>query len=250
MENLKVLYEDNHLIAVFKPAGVLTQGDKTGDISLYDMVKDYIRIKKGKRPLLTGNAKPRSVPPSREGGTTTGVFLGLLHRLDRPVSGIILFAKTSKGASRLSEQFRTHEIEKIYHALVMGKPARKEGILTGFLEKDEKIRKAKVKKEGSGKQAELTYKVVSSNEKYSLLEIRIDTGRFHQIRAQLSSIGCPILGDIKYGAPFPLPDRSIALSATSLSFITATTKELKEISLPVPSSWGEYIKIQKLSLVN
>jgi len=236
---IEVLYEDNHLIAVAKPAGLLTQGDETGDISLYDMVKDYIRIKKGKGSLLAGNAKPRSVPPSREGGAATGVFLGLIHRLDRPVSGIILFAKTSKGAARLSEQFRNQKIEKIYHAIILGKPGRNKGVLTSFLKKDQKNKKSEI---GKGeKLAELFYEVISSNKKYSLLKIKMKTGRFHQIRAQLASVGYPILGDIKYGAPYSLPDKNIALCATSLSFQTATTKEKKEISIPIPTEWKKYI---------
>jgi 23S rRNA pseudouridine1911/1915/1917 synthase len=200
---LKVLYEDNHLIAVFKPAGVLTQGDRTGDASLMDEVKKYFK-EKYKKP---GN-----------------VFLGLLHRLDRPVCGIVLFAKTSKGASRLSEQFRNGEVEKIYHAVVIGRPKQKKGVLINYLRKDA----------GKGREAKLSYEVVRFNDKYSLLEIKPETGRFHQIRVQLSLAGFPILGDIKYGAPSPLPDRSIALCATSLSFRLATKNEIKKLSIPIP----------------
>jgi len=217
---IKILYEDNHLIAVFKPAGVLTQGDRTKDVNLMDEVKKYLKEKYQK----PGN-----------------VFLGLLHRLDRPASGIILFAKTSKGASRLSEQFRNHQIEKTYHAIVLGKPKQNSGVLIDYIEKDKKKKKAEIKKEG--KPAKLFYEVISSNDKYSLLKIKIETGRFHQIRAQLSSAGYPILGDVKYGAPFPLLDKSIALCATSLSFQTAATKEKKEISIPIPAEWKRYVKI-------
>ena len=217
---IKVLYEDNHLIAVFKPAGVLAQEDITKDANLTDEVKKYLK-EKYKKP---GN-----------------VFLGLLHRLDRPVSGIILFAKTSKGASRLSEQFRNHQIEKIYYAIVLGKPKQNKGMLADYLKKDQKNKKTEVGE--NGKPAKLFYKVIFSNNKYSLLKVEIETGRFHQIRAQLASAGYPILGDVKYGAPFPLEDKSIALCATSLSFQTATTNEKKEIFIPIPTEWKEYIKV-------
>ncbi len=215
---IAVLYEDNHLIAVYKPSGVLTQGDKTGDFSIMDGVKKYLKEKYHK----PGN-----------------VFLGLLHRIDRPVSGIVLFAKTSKGASRLSEQFRNHAVEKIYHAIVVGKPEKKRGILINYLQKDRELKKMMVyKNEKPGLQkAELFYEVITSDNKHSFLKIRPKTGRFHQIRAQLSFAGFPVLGDIKYGAPSVLPDKSIALSATSLSFKLATKEEKKEISVPVPDNW-------------
>jgi 23S rRNA pseudouridine1911/1915/1917 synthase len=218
---IKVLYEDNHLIAVFKPAGLLTQGDETGDVSLMDEVKSYLK-EKYRKP---GN-----------------VFLGLLHRLDRPVSGIILFAKTSKGASRLSEQFRTRSIEKIYHAAVLGRPKQEKGILKNYIKKDEKNKRAVLATETDGQLAELSYELVFSSGKYSLLKIKTETGRFHQIRFQLAFAGYPILGDLKYGAPFPLPDKSVALSATYLVFETATTKERKEVSIPTPESWKDYLK--------
>jgi len=238
---LNILYEDNHLIAVFKPAGLLTQADKTGDISLMDTVKTYLKEKYHK----PGN-----------------VFLGLLHRLDRPVSGIILFAKTSKGASRLSEQFRNNKVKKTYHAIVLGKPKQNKGKLIDYIKKDKEKNKAiifKIKKEDT-QRAELDYEVLASNVElsrsksedgdevklhrpysYSLLKIQPLTGRFHQIRAQLSKIGYPILGDLKYGAPFSLPDKNICLSATSLSFQLTTKKEREKISIPFPVNWKEYI---------
>ena len=228
---LDILYEDNHLIAVFKPVGVLTQADKSGSLNLMDKVKAYLK-EKYRKP---GN-----------------VFLGLLHRLDRPVSGIVLFAKTSKGASRLSEQFRNNKVEKIYHAIVFGKLKEREGRLINFIKKDKKTNKAIIyinKKEGS-QRAELNYEVISSNNKYSFLKIKPKTGKFHQIRAQLSEISHPILGDIKYGALLALPDKSIALCATSLSFETPTkpsfakaTEGKKEISIPVPAFWKKFISI-------
>jgi 23S rRNA pseudouridine1911/1915/1917 synthase len=216
---MEILYEDNHLVAVFKPAGVLTQGDETGDISLMDEVKKYLKEKYHK----PGN-----------------VFLGLLHRLDRPVSGIVLFAKTSKGASRLSEQFRKRTIEKTYQAIVLGQMRQKEGVLVNYLLKDEENKRTR-DQEG-GQKAELFFEVLKSGNKYSLLELKPETGRFHQIRAQLALAGCPILGDIKYGAPSALPDKSIALCATSLFFKLATKDETKEISIPLPADWEKILK--------
>ena len=237
MSSIKVLYEDNHLIAVFKPSGVLSQGDKTSDISMYDLVKDYIKEKKNKKT------------PSNPSGQAGNVFLGLLHRLDRPVSGIILFAKTSKGASRLSEQFRNHDVEKIYHAIVIGKPAMQKGKLTNFLGKDTKTLKAR--NFADGKEANLYYEIIKFNNDYSLLKIKLETGMFHQIRSQLSLAGFPILGDVKYA----LPGRSlgvgwerdwnnskaIALCATGLSFYCATEDKKVDLSIPIPESWQKYI---------
>jgi 23S rRNA pseudouridine1911/1915/1917 synthase len=208
---IKILYEDNHLIAVFKPAGVLVQPDISKKICLMDEVKKYLKKKYNKKGK---------------------VFLGLLHRIDQPVSGVVLFAKTSKGASRLSEQFRNNEIEKVYKATVVGKVEKKQGVLIDYIIKDEERKKAMISDQKNGKRAELHYKVVSSNDKCSFLEIKIKTGRFHQIRVQLSSTGHPIVGDVKYGAPFFLPDKSIALCAASLSFKTAVSKEKKTISVP------------------
>ena len=220
---LNVLYEDNHLIAVEKPAGFLTQGDKSGDISLMDEVKEYLKEK---------HKKPGKV------------FLGLLHRLDRPVSGIVLFAKTSKGASRLSEQFRNREVEKIYNAIVFGKPKPEKGLLVNYLVKNEKKNKVDIFETGgkSRRKAELYYKTIASNDQYSLLKISIKTGKSHQIRAQLSYIGCPILGDVKYGAKIRMENGNIALSATSLSFLSATGGKETKISIPTPAEWNKYIE--------
>lgn len=245
--SLKILYEDNHLIAVFKPAGVLVQGDKPvgeqREPTLMDEVKKYLK-EKYKKP---GN-----------------VFLGLVHRLDRPVSGIILFAKTSKGAARISEQIRERKMSKIYHAVIEGRINPTSGKLKSFLKKDEEKRIAIISKEGEvdstgsprGDYAELDYETIKSGETRSLLKINLKTGRFHQIRAQLAAIGHPIVGDIKYGFVSPkqnakadasksFPDKSIALCATELTFQTATAPtlgsdgagEIKTIRINYPDNW-------------
>jgi len=216
---LNVLYEDNHLIAVLKPGNVLTQGDFSKEKSLMDYVKEYLKEK---------NKKPGNV------------FLGLLHRLDRQVCGIILFAKTSKGASRLSAQFRSRQVKKIYHAVVLAKPKKDKGILKNYLKKENN----KAMEGPDGKEAELYYELIASGKDCSLLKIEIKTGRFHQIRAQLALIGCPVLGDVKYGAPFALKDKSIALCATSVSFLTAVGGEEKTISIGIPQAWKKYYESQ------
>ncbi len=217
--DMQILYEDNHLIAVYKPAGILVQGDRSGEQCLMDEVKQYLKEKYEK----SGN-----------------VFLGLIHRLDRNVSGIVLFAKTSKGASRLSEQFREHTVEKIYHAVVVGRPKQPKQILQHWLVKDENKNKTTVydRQVAGSALAELAYEVVESNGNYSLLKIKLGTGRSHQIRAQLAFIGFPLVGDIKYGALVVLPNQEIALSATSLSFGLATKEERKTINVEVPSHWN------------
>lgn len=219
---LNVLYEDNHIIVVEKPVGMLVQADKTGDPCLMDEVKKYLK-EKYKKP---GN-----------------VFLGLVHRLDRPVGGVVLFAKTSKGASRLSAQFRERGVEKFYYAIVVGKPKEQSGKIISFLKKDEKKNTVEVvRRETSGaKQAELFWETVLSGNKNTLLKIKLGTGRSHQIRAQLASIGYSILGDVKYGAPKPLADKSIALFAASLSFRLATRDEIKTVELPWPREWEKYL---------
>ena len=221
---LHVLYEDNHLIAVEKPAGMLVQAEdvrdgKVGQEILLDLVKAYIKEKYQK----PGN-----------------VFLGLLHRLDRPVRGIVLFAKTSKAASRLSAQFRERTTDKIYHAWVEGIVEKDRGTLIHFIIKDENRRKSFVyETEARGSQrAELRYTVVervaSPKHPMTLVKIELKTGRFHQIRAQFGYIHHPIIGDVKYGASMGFPDTHIELSGTSLSFETATGGETKTISLSVP----------------
>jgi 23S rRNA pseudouridine1911/1915/1917 synthase len=221
--NLKVLYEDNHLIAVFKSAGILTQGDKSNDNSLMDEVKKYLKTKYQKQ----GN-----------------VFLGLVHRLDRPVAGVIVFAKTSKGASRLSEQIRNHQVKKTYQAIVSGKPSKNKDSLIDYLKKDRnenKVSLSKIPKAGFEK-AELDYEIIESNGNYSLLKINLKTGKPHQIRVQLSSIGCPVVGDVKYGSKDVLSDKSIMLCATDFIFKSATKPDINKISIDIPEKWKDMIK--------
>lgn len=220
--NLKVLYEDNHLIAVVKPAGVLVQGDKSGKTNLMDEVKAYIK-RKYKKP---GN-----------------VFLGLLHRLDRPVSGIVLFAKTSKGAARLSEQFRNGLVKKNYHAIVVGKPPKQRDKLIHYLKKDFVAKKAMACAiESAGcRRAELEYELLKTDGNFSFLKIKPASGRFHQIRFQLAAIGCPIAGDAKYGADKNfIGEKNITLAATGLSFKSTVKNEWKNISISVPGEWKRY----------
>jgi 23S rRNA pseudouridine1911/1915/1917 synthase len=204
---LHILYEDNHIIAVEKPAGVLID-------DLMEETKKFLKEKYSK----PGN-----------------VFLGMVHQLDRPVSGIVLFGKTSKGAARLSEQFRDREAAKIYHAWVEGDPGQARTI-KNFLKKDENRRKAFIydKEVRDSKPAELDFsvvkKVLSPKGIISLVKVRLKTGRFHQIRAQLGRIGHPVVGDVKYGSKIHFPDSHIALAATSITFKTATGANLSEIS--------------------
>lgn len=206
---MKILYEDNHCLAVLKPHGLLTQGDETGDRSLMDEVKDFIK----ERDQKPGN-----------------VFLGLVHRLDRPVGGVVLFAKTSKGASRLSEQFMSREIEKKYLALVEGEPKRSDGTVIQYLRKNHQtnVVEAVDSSTPDSQKAELSYHVIknikSGNKIFSLIEVEPKTGRSHQIRVAMSSLGTPIIGDKKYGSTIPRGGR-IALCAASLSFDQPVTKE-------------------------
>jgi 23S rRNA pseudouridine1911/1915/1917 synthase len=214
-DNLQVLYEDNHLIIVNKRAGDIVQGDKTQDKPLSEVVKEYIKEQYNK----PGN-----------------VFLGVVHRLDRPTSGVIIFARTSKALERLNRMLREKKIQKTYWAVVKQTPQKEKGTLINFLKKNPKNNKSTVfQKEVQGsKQAILHYSVRKKLDNYTLLEIDLETGRHHQIRAQLSSIGSPIKGDLKYGAHRSNKDGSIHLHARTIQFTHPVSKENIEISAPVP----------------
>jgi 23S rRNA pseudouridine1911/1915/1917 synthase len=230
-EIIDVLYEDNHVIVVNKKASDIVQGDKTGDVTLPDKIKEYLKIKYDK----PGN-----------------VFCGVVHRLDRPTSGVVLFAKTSKALSRLNEQFRSKDTQKIYWAVVENAPKSPSARLENFLWKNEKQNKSYVhlNDEKGAKKAILSYKTILKSDNYTLLEVELETGRHHQIRVQLSHIGSIIKGDVKYGARRSNPDASIHLHARKLSFIHPTTKELMSVTAPVPNdalwSWFQSEVSQKL----
>ena len=223
---MKVIYEDNHIIVVNKQSGEIVQGDKTGDAPLSDIVKAYLKEKYNK----PGN-----------------VFLGVVHRLDRPVSGVVLFAKTSKALPRLNKLFAEHEkVRKTYWAIIGNKPPQESGILTHWLTRNEKTNTAKAydREVPNSKKAALDYQLIASSERYFLLEIHLRTGRHHQIRCQLAKIGCPIKGDLKYGAPRSNPDGSISLHARKLELEHPVTHELLSITAPVPQDtlWRAFCK--------
>lgn len=212
---MTVLYEDNHIIIVNKTCSEIVQGDKTGDKPLSEIVKEYLK-KKYNKP---GN-----------------VFCGVTHRLDRPTSGIVIFAKTSKSLSRLNEMFKTKDIKKTYWAIVKKSPKESTGTLQNYLVRNEKQNKSyayDVEKPNS-KKAILHYQIISRSDNYNLLEIDLETGRHHQIRCQLAKIGCPIKGDLKYGAERSNPDGGISLHARHISFIHPVSKELIEVTAPLP----------------
>ncbi|HEY4263263.1 MAG TPA: RluA family pseudouridine synthase [Schlesneria sp.] len=215
---MDVLFEDNHCLAVDKPAGLLTMGDSSGQPTLVDAARDYLRRKYNK----PGN-----------------VFVGVVHRLDRPVSGVVLFARTSKGASRLSEQFRLRTVEKTYHALVEGNVSPSEGILRDRLVKDRARNVVAVVDEDDddGQDCVLGYRRLRKSGRLTLVEIRPETGRSHQIRVQLSNHGWPIAGDKKYGSKIHV-DGFIGLHAASLTFQHPTSKETITVSAEVPRAWS------------
>ena len=215
---VNVVYEDNHIIIVNKTASEIVQGDKTGDKPLSETVKEYLKEKYNK----PGN-----------------VFIGVTHRLDRPVSGLVVFAKTGKALARLNEMFRTGKVKKTYWAIVKNLPPAEEDTLTHYLVRNEKQNKSyayDTKKPGS-KQAILHYRLLSRSDHYSLLEVDLKTGRHHQIRCQLAKIGCPIKGDLKYGFPRSNPDGSISLHARCVSFEHPVSHKLIEAEAPVPEEW-------------
>lgn len=211
-----VLYEDNHIIAVNKTCNEIVQGDKTGDTPLSEIVKAYIKDKYNK--------------PGE-------VFLGVPHRLDRPTSGVVLFARTSKALTRLNEMFKSHEqIKKTYWAIVQGAPKQPEARLENWLVRNEPQNKSYIAKPGTkdAKQAILSYKTLVRGENYTLLEVNLETGRHHQIRCQLAAIGCPVKGDLKYGAKRSNPDGGICLHARKIEFIHPVSKQNICITAPVP----------------
>ena len=213
---MEVVYEDNHVIVVNKESGEIVQGDKTGDAPLSDYVKAYIKEK---------YAKPGNV------------FLGVTHRLDRPVSGLVVFARTSKALSRLNEMFRKGDIHKTYWAIVKNRPAEPEGRLVHWIVRNEKMNKSfaydhEVK---DSKKAVLDYRVLADGDNYHILEVRLLTGRHHQIRCQLAAMGCPIRGDLKYGFPRSNPDGSISLLSRHLEFFHPVSKQEVALDAPLPS---------------
>lgn len=220
---MTVLYEDNHIIAVNKTCNEIVQGDKTGDTPLSEIVKAYIKEKYNK--------------PGE-------VFLGVTHRLDRPTSGVVLFARTSKALTRLNAMFQSHEqIRKTYWAIVQGVPKQAEARLENWLTRNEQLNKSFIAKPNAkeAKQAILTYKTLATGEHYTLLEINLETGRHHQIRCQLAAIGCPVKGDLKYGAKRSNPDGGICLHARQIEFIHPVSKQPICITAPIPedSLWQQ-----------
>lgn len=216
---MEILYEDNHIIAVNKTCNEIVQGDKTGDTTLSEIVKAYIKDKYNK--------------PGE-------VFLGVTHRIDRPTSGVVLFARTSKALARLNEMFKSHEqIQKTYWAIVQGFPKQPEARLENWLTRNEKLNKSFIANPGTkdAKQAVLSYKTLAKGDHYTLLEVNLETGRHHQIRCQLAAIGCPIKGDLKYGAKRSNPDGGICLHARQIAFIHPVKKEPVTIVAPVPKEF-------------
>ena len=212
---MTVVYEDNHIVVVNKTSSEIVQGDKTGDTPLSEMVKQYLKEKYNK----PGN-----------------VFIGVTHRLDRPVSGLVVFAKTSKALHRLYEIFRNGEVKKTYWAIVKECPKETEGELVHYLVRNEKQNKSYAydKEVKNSKKAVLHYKLIGHSQNYYLLEVDLKTGRHHQIRCQLAKMGCPIKGDLKYGSPRSNPDGSICLHARTVQFVHPVSKEMIRLTAPVP----------------
>lgn len=219
---MDIVYEDNHIIIVNKAPGEIVQGDKTGDEPLSEILKRYLKEKYNK----PGN-----------------VFCGVVHRIDRPVGGLVIFAKTSKALERLNKMLREGSIHKTYWALVEGKPQKTDDTLVDFLKNDGRINKTFISDESDpeAKKSVLNYKTIASGDRYTLLEINLLTGRKHQIRVQLSKIGHPIKGDLKYGAKRSNPDGSISLLARKISFIHPVSKQLIELEAPLPPLFEKII---------
>lgn len=215
-DNLQILHEDNHLIVVNKRVGDIAQGDTSGDKPLPDVIKEHLKEKYNK--------------PGE-------VFLGVVHRLDRPTSGIVVFAKTSKALTRMNELFSSRETQKTYWAVVKNKPPKEEDTLVHFIKRNQQnnTSKAHLKEVPESKKASLSYKIIAKLDHYFVLEIELHTGRHHQIRAQLQTIGCPIKGDLKYGFDRSNPDGGIHLHAKKLCFIHPVSKEKIELIAPTPN---------------
>lgn len=222
---MKVVYEDNHLIIVYKESGEIVQGDKTGDTPLSETVKAYIKDK---------CHKPGAV------------FLGVVHRLDRPVSGLVIFARTSKALARLNDMFRRGDIHKTYWAITQNVPPVEQDTLTGWLRRNERQNKSYVydKEVSNSKKVILNYQLKSRSDRYCLIEVELLTGRHHQIRAQLSHMGCPIKGDLKYGARRSNPDGSISLLSCKVEFVHPVSKKNIILNSPIPDDklWRELTK--------
>lgn len=223
---MTVLYEDNHLIIINKTTSEIVQGDKTGDTPLSETLKIWLKEKYDK----PGN-----------------VFVGVTHRLDRPVSGLVVFAKTSKALARMNEMFRNNEVKKTYWAIVKNLPPKESDEITHYIVRNEKINKSVAwdRMKPDAKEAVLAYRIIAASEKYHLLEIDLKTGRHHQIRCQLSKIGCPIKGDLKYGAERSNPDGGISLHARHIRFIHPVSKMEIDITAPVPDDnlWKAFEKV-------
>lgn len=223
----RILYEDNHILVVNKRVGEIVQGDKTDDEPLTEKYKSFIAMR---------DSKPGQV------------FMGLPHRLDRPVSGVTILAKTSKALERLNAMFRDGEVHKFYWALVCNRPAEPSALLENMMWRNEKQNKSYICRPGAARKdarlARLRYNLIDCTERYYLVEVELLTGRHHQIRCQLSNIGCPIKGDLKYGAPRSNPDGGICLHARRITFMHPVRKEPITIEAPVPSSW-KGINLQK-----
>lgn len=223
---MTVVYEDNHLIIVNKSSSEIVQGDKTGDKPLSETVKEYIK---------EAYAKPGNV------------FLGVVHRLDRPVSGLVMFARTGKALARLNDMFRTGEVHKTYWAIVGNEPSQREGTLVNWLVRNEKQNKSYAydREVPNSKKAILDYRLIGKSDNYFLIEVDLKTGRHHQIRCQLAKMGCPIKGDLKYGAKRSNRDGSISLLARSMEFIHPVSKKkiLVEAPLPDDSLWHSFATV-------
>lgn len=222
----RILYEDNHIIAVNKRVGEIIQSDKTGDEPLSETLRQFIKVR---------DSKP---------GNT---FIGITHRIDRPVSGIVVFAKTSKALARLNDMFREGNMQKTYYAIVKNKPPQAEAMLENYLVRNEKLNKTFVSKKqtDNSKIAKLRYKIAAQSDNYFLLEVELMTGRHHQIRCQLAEIGCPIKGDLKYGFPRSNIDGGISLHARKIKFIHPVKQNEIEITAPFPENdlWGVFQNI-------